>query len=585
MSNNNVEMAPVNYNQYSLYRNVNVIPETEFKQLVEDTFQTITETLRVTYGPYGRQVMISQLNDNISTKDGYRVFNALRFTNNYKHKVYLNIKAICERVNHMVGDGTTSCILLAEKMFNAVNDVIKTPNDKRNALKILNQIEKCLQDNETLSEDITKGIVKPLTIESMRKMLSMADNYDEELADVLMNAFDPVLKPDSNEIESVHDIITEEQLDRDSKTNIQYKMDELPGMYRVRCDCLNMTMSQALSVWTKAKFALYDHMFTLSDWTQLMEKRDKLDDTLIIIAARSFANTVINEAYAKYIRDRGMLGKKNSPLIFVTIRGNIVVNEIKDLAAVLGITPYKLIADREVKVEDMPEVTCILHIGNCLCFDNVTAPTEYIEELKKEMEINLSKSYESKKDYNNRIRALSMGSIGDKTLNLQGSNPLELKLISDKIDDCTNVINSALVSGVVPNMLKYGYYRLDSINEQSDIGIDDALSEKIILAMMRSIEGLFMDIWRSKYGAEKDIEGLSICSHFYDSSKLDSYDIIEENMVSFDKFPTSAQYDLEVIVASISIVKYLLTSGAFVFDAQLLNQPLAVDTFPMNQPD
>jgi hypothetical protein len=178
-----------------------------------------------------------------------------------------------------------------------------------------------------------------------------------------------------------------------------------------------------------------------------------------------------------------------------------------------------------------------------------------------------------------------MGSIGDKTLNLQGSNPLELKLISDKIDDCTNVINSALVSGVVPNMLKYGYYRLDSINEHSDIGIDDALSEKIILAMMRSIEGLFMDIWRSKYGADKDIEGLNICSHFYDSSRLDSYDIIEENMVSFDKFPTSAQYDLEVIVASISIVKYLLTSGAFVFDAQLLNQPLAVDTFPMNQPD
>ena len=147
MSNNNVEMAPVNYNQYSLYRNVNVIPETEFKQLVEDTFQTITETLRVTYGPYGRQIMISQLNDNISTKDGYRVFNALRFTNNYKHKVYLNIQAICERVNHMVGDGTTSCVLLAEKMFNAVNSVITTPNDKRNALKILNQIEKNLQNN------------------------------------------------------------------------------------------------------------------------------------------------------------------------------------------------------------------------------------------------------------------------------------------------------------------------------------------------------------------------------------------------------------------------------------------------------
>lgn len=582
---NNAEMVPVNYNQYSLYRNVNVIPETEFKQLVEDTFQTITETLRVTYGPFGRQIMISQLNDNISTKDGYRVFNALRFTNNYKHKVYLNIAAICERVNHMVGDGTTSCILLAEKMFNAVNNVIKTPNDKRNALKILNHIEYLLQNNELLSNDMNSGIVKPLTVDSMRKMLSMADNYDEELADMLMVAFDPILKSNQKEIDTVHDILAQEELDRDSKTNIQYKLETLPGMYRVRCECLNLTMSQAMSVWTTAKFALYDHMFTLSDWTELMEKRDKLDDTLIIIAARSFANVVMNESYAKYMRDRGVLGKKNSPLIFVSIKGNYVINEINDLAAVLGVKPYKIIADRPVVVDDMPTVTCKVHLGNCLCFDNVTAPTDYIEGLKKEMEIHVKKSYECKKDYLDRIRALSMESIGDKVLRLQGSNPLELKLISDKIDDCTNVIRSAIASGVVPNMLRYGYYRLNSIDSSTDIGIDDALSDKMLKAMSDSIEGLFMDVWRSKYGAEKDIEGLNVCAEFYDTTELKSYDIITESVVECEQFPTSAQYDIEVIVASISIVKFLLTSGAFIFDAQLLNQPLAVDAFPMNQPD
>ena len=43
--------GPVEYNRYSLYRNVNVMPQIEFKQLVRDTFQTLTETLRLTYGP------------------------------------------------------------------------------------------------------------------------------------------------------------------------------------------------------------------------------------------------------------------------------------------------------------------------------------------------------------------------------------------------------------------------------------------------------------------------------------------------------------------------------------------------------
>ena len=49
-----------------------------------------------------------------------------------------------------------------------------------------------------------------------------------------------------------------------------------------------------------------------------------------------------------------------------------------------------------------------------------------------------------------------------------------------------------------------------------------------------------------------------------------SYNIIEGVFVPSYELPTSSQYDLEVIAASISIVKYLLTSRALVFDANLM---------------
>ena len=91
-----------------------------------------------------------------------------------------------------------------------------------------------------------------------------------------------------------------------------------------------------------------------------------------------------------------------------------------------------------------------------------------------------------------------------------------------------------------------------------------------------------MDVWRSKYLGNKDIEGLKVCDEFY-NEKYQSYDIVEETFSPTTDFPTSAQYDLEVIVAAISIVKYLLTSGAFIFDTFLMaNQP---DTFQFNQPE
>ena len=50
----------VDYLAYSRLRDVNVIPEADYKALVAEVFQTITDQLRATYGPYGRQVMMNQ---------------------------------------------------------------------------------------------------------------------------------------------------------------------------------------------------------------------------------------------------------------------------------------------------------------------------------------------------------------------------------------------------------------------------------------------------------------------------------------------------------------------------------------------
>jgi chaperonin GroEL (HSP60 family) len=85
--------------------------------------------MRSTYGPYGSTIVISDQNETTTTKDGFNVFEAMGFSHHYKRMVYLAIKKICERVNRNVGDGTTSCILLADKMFRKISDIIKTPDD------------------------------------------------------------------------------------------------------------------------------------------------------------------------------------------------------------------------------------------------------------------------------------------------------------------------------------------------------------------------------------------------------------------------------------------------------------------------
>jgi hypothetical protein len=66
-----------------------------------------------------------------------------------------------------------------------------------------------------------------------------------------------------------------------------------------------------------------------------------------------------------------------------------------------------------------------------------------------------------------------------------------------------------------------------------------------------------------------------VCTKEYNAEHIlfNSFDIISEEMVDMDTLPTSAQYDTEVLVAAISIVKYLITSGSMIFGAEQMFAP------------
>lgn len=555
------------YTQYSNMMNVNVIPKQDFKRLVTDTFRTITDTLRMTYGPYGSQVMITDQNETTATKDGVTVFNAMHFSNEYKNKVYIAIAKICDRVNRVVGDGTTSCILLAEKIFNYVNDIINTPDDQRKALKILNNIERHLQNNTILEQDIQNGVVKKLNDDALKHMLMMAGNYDDELTNVLIEAFSPTVDSEGF-VKTVRNVITDEEIERERDTNIQYTIDPLPGMYRVRVEMFDV-FAYALNMWSDVKIAIFDHQFGRSDWAVFKQGYDKAKNEKVLIIAKGFGSDFIANEYKIYLRDMNLV-KQPANITLVSLKGDHPQHELEDLCALLNVVPYGRNVTEPINHDDFYVGRVMMHGVNCLCFDNVTAPTEHINKLKLEMEQDVSKSYVTKRDYVDRIDALSLDGAGDTSLKIKGGTSLEVKLISTKIDDCTSIINSALLSGVVPNMLVYGYKRIEEMTstELGDCNIGISIRE----ALLHSIKGLFSDIWQSKHGEKFPKQGDEFCAKLYnvDKDSMVSFDVVDETFADVDLFPTSAQYDLEVIVAALSIVKYLLTSGAFIFDSYLM---------------
>ena len=566
------------YTQYSHDNDINVIPKEDYRRLITDTFEIICNVLRQTYGPYGSSVIVTEQNQTIATKDGYNTFESLHFSHNYKQQVYLSIQEIINRVNENVGDGTTSSILLAEKMFNMLKGVANNADDERKVKGILEMIENELQNPTIIEADKTNDVVHKLDEKSFFNMIKLAANYDDHLTRNLVAAMDPQFDAEGNLV-SVRNVIVDEDRDTGNTTEVEYETDKLPGDYRINI-AIHPDLGREWVVPQKMRILICDHAFNGSDWMKL--DNGKIDtDVPVLIIARTVTQDFFDNIYTKkYAIPNLSAGNPLKYYVCEMAKGGYVKNEIQDLCAVLRIKPMTFETTGPIDLDYYTkEYTFSIRNGNCLCFEGCTPAEEYAETLRFEMKADLSKSITKKAIWESRINACLLKDK-DTLFKIKTGNRLQAKLIVDKITDCCSIIKSATENGVSPNLLSYGHLRMMRIYDMFDTDKEKmTLAADVCYRICKAIKGLFDDIWHSKYGDIEDEDrrksnetGREICKdNFYNGEGTEcSFNIITEELCSYKEFPTSAQYDIEVLVAGITIVKYMLTSKAFIFDSCLL---------------
>lgn len=547
------------FTRYSREKSVNVIPEQDFNALVLETFDTICQTIRCTYGPYGSPVMISEQTDNSTTKDGFKTVEGLHFSNPYQRLVYLAIKKICERVNTNVGDGTTTCILLANELYKRLLEICVTPDDKRNMFNYLNKIEAYLISNSD-EFDSSNNYITPLCKDNFTSIIGVASNYDEEMMDMLTEAFDP--KYDENDkVISMRSVRTDQRTDSSKIGVDKYKVDYLPGDYR-----LSISMAEdfalALANKTRARVVIYDHKFNHSDWMNFYKNYDKTTTTVVI--ARSYTSEFIKEDYQTYLKQMALV-KQPATVFFANVDSYHAKTDLEDLAAVLNTDAHPLSFSYPINHEELPEVTLSVYNETCMCFYDLNEPPkEYIRQLRADIRNDKTMSNVDKRIYERRIEDLCF-EHQDSLVTVTCESSLESKFIADKIDDCVHIIESAFNTGTVPNSFQYGVRRIFHLRELEK---DDRDFYTVLTVFYTSLRELLRIIYSSKYPQYKLEDYMDLVT-MMDNVYL-SYNVIKDEPASSLEFCTSTQYDLEVIRASISIVKYLLTSKAFIFDAHLL---------------
>lgn len=557
------------YSQFAHDNHINVLPQEAVDRLIQDVFNTIATVLKTTYGPFGSFSLLTETgSDTTSTKDGYKVFQNLSFSHSYKQLVYNTLSKIIDRVNKNVGDGTTSCILLAEKLFRHFKQLEMTPNDKRNLVSTITDIANYLQSEVLVNEDIEDGFVAPLTKVSLRKLMLVAADYDEKLVNALFEALDP--QEENNVVTSLRNVIPSAEVVTDSGVSDKYTIDFMPGDFRIGIkadysDVVKFNEKQRVRV------VIYDHNMTASDVKGFF---DSYDDKPTIILAQGFGGFNQNKEFAEYMNKKEFMKRAKSPgdtninISLIEARGYYKLNDLQDLAFLLG-TRCRGIYDGKINSHEMlPEVEVSIYHADCLAFYGLKGvdTTEYIKKLEVELENDDHRSITRVKNFNDRIRALKM-ETSDTLINIKCSSPMEAKLLEDKVDDCICIAASAQATGIVPNLFKYGRYRINDYKAKHK----DAVSQNVTITIREAIEEIFEDIYKSKFGDDYDAEIFDMVKNeFFTGERDTSYNIITDEVVDMYDIPTSAQYDLEVLVAVLEIVKYLLTPGMLIFDAHML---------------
>lgn len=181
---------------------INVIDKTIIDDRTEKVFDMITKALQRSFGPMGSHATITHGPFYHSTKDGFTIMKNIRFNTEYgcaDRAIASMISDICSRLNYAVGDGTTSAVIAANKMYKSFmqnSDVIReTFFLNRNVINRLHKITDIIVEEFAKSATDIKSLPVEDMVDWIRKVVYISSNGDEDITNTVADMYREIKYP------------------------------------------------------------------------------------------------------------------------------------------------------------------------------------------------------------------------------------------------------------------------------------------------------------------------------------------------------------------------------------------------------
>jgi chaperonin GroEL len=394
----------------------------------------LANSVKVTLGPKGRNVVLGRQNQYAITKDGVSVAREVFLKDPVENLGAQMVKQVASNVAKEAGDGTTTATVLAQAILGNGIKYIETGFDPMDLKKGIDA------SAEWIKSHLASNSIKVDSIDQIRNVANISANGDTEIANSIADAMEAV---------GFEGVVTIE----DSGTHETY-MELVEGMqiasgymspYFVNnMHKMEVNFNNPYILVYNGKIKGLKGLVTILDFTSAKKR------PLLIIA-----DQIEGDALQALIMNR-----VNGVLEVAAVRspgfGENKQSQLKDLCALLGATYLSEDAGHDITVINPESLDEIL--GTCDSLTVLEQSTTFVngkgDEVEIENRINEIKSQiEFKENESEKMllkERLAKLEGGVAILKIGAYSEVELKEKKDRLDDALSATRSAIEEGILP---------------------------------------------------------------------------------------------------------------------------------------
>ncbi len=426
-----------------------IIFNEEARSKMKDGVDQLTNTVKVTLGPKGRNVVLDKgFGSPTITKDGVTVAKEIELEDKFENLGAEIVKEVASKTADVAGDGTTTATILAQ---NIITEGLKNVTAGVNPLALKRGIDKATQSVVDNLKKISKKVDKP---EEIEQVAAISAN-DKEIGKIIASAMEAVGKNGVITIEEGQSFGVEKEV----VEGMQFDKGYISPYMITDTDKMQAIFNEPLILLTDQKISSLQDLLPLIESMAQAGKKD-----LVIIAddidGEALATLVVNKIRGTFnalgIKAPGFGDRKKAFLNDLAIlTGAKVISEEVGLKLsnstieMLG-TAHKVVATKE-------DTTIVDGKGD------EDMLKERIKQIEKEIK-NVDSDFDKEK-LQERLAKLTGGVA---VIKVGAATEIEIKEKKDRIEDALAATKAAVEEGIV---VGGGVAYLRSIKAVDDLGL------------------------------------------------------------------------------------------------------------------